>query len=46
MKPAMQVVKIQQTQMVCISSPGVKGLRGSNPENFSFDDDGLDDEDV
>lgn len=46
MKPAMQVVKIQQTQIICISSLGAKGLGGSNPENFSFDHDGLDDDDV
>ena len=46
MKPAMQVVKIQQTQIICISSPGAKGLGGSNPENFIFDHDSLDDDDV
>lgn len=37
MKPAMQVVKIQQHGIIC-TSPGVKSL-GASPEGFSLYDD-------
>lgn len=44
MKPAMQVVKIQQHSIIC-TSPGAKTF-GDSPEEFIFDPDGLTEDDV
>lgn len=44
LKPAMQVVKIQQQQIICTSSPGAQSLTGT--DGFILIDDGLNEDDV
>ena len=41
-KPTMQVVKVQQTQLICASLTGVKSSGLDSENDFEYDDNGGD----